>query len=187
MSTIITNERTPLISAEDFRNLARPVSTHVDEEEIDQFIREGEDVFIIPAIGWAVFKAVTQTMDWSGIFGDDFLRHVLVDGGEYTVSTCGCDTAAGEYYCNGLKKALAYWVYAKMQRNDGNIIARAGAMQHNDQYASHTNDTTLKRYNDTMSIAEKYLGECLQYINANQDDKTYTARQSRVRIIAVGD
>ena len=89
-------------------------------------------------------------------------------------------------YCNGLRKALAYFVYAKMLRNDGNIIARAGAMQHQDQYAYHTNDGELKRYDDTMTIAEKYLGECLEYANRH-NNKNRTARQTRCRIIAVGN
>lgn len=184
-----TNTRLPLITAEQFRTLARPVSIHVDDDEIAQFVRECEDVYIIPAVGWTNFKSSTITNVWSGIFDGTFSPEIFLDGGEYDPADaeCGCGSDDGLRYCNGLRKALAYYVYAKMLRNDGNIIARAGAMQHQDQYAYHTNDADLKRYDDTMSIAERYLGECLEYANIHRKNNKLTTRQSRCRVIAVGD
>ena len=81
---------------------------------------------------------------------------------------------------------MAYFVYAKMLRNDGAIIARAGAMQHQDQYAYHTNDAELKRYNDTMDVAEKYLAECIEYANMFKPVKRHV-RGTRCRVHVVGD
>ena len=182
--------RTPLISPAQFRELARPVSLHVDDSEIAQFVRECEDVFIIPAIGWVNFKSAITNSEWDYTFDNTFASSIFLDGGEYDPAdgTCCCGGTAGELrYCNGLRKALAYFVYAKMLRNDGNILARAGAMQHNDQYAYHTDQSSLKRYNDTMDIAEKYLGECLDYANVHRLNNKLTARQSRATIIAIGD
>ncbi len=181
--------RLPLITPEQFRKLARPVSIHVDNLEIQQFVRECEDMFIIPAVTWANFKCATVTNTWDDFFDGTFSSTVFLDGGEYdpAEAECGCEEGAGMRYCNGLRKALAYFVYAKMLRNDGNILARAGAMQHIDQYAYHTNDASLKRYNDTMSIAERYLGECMDYANIHRKVKRLTTRQSRCRIKAIGD
>jgi hypothetical protein len=184
-------QRQLLIWPEQFRELARPVSVHVDDDEVAQFIRECEDVYIIPAIGWPTIKLATMTdpctADWLAIYDDTFDAAVLLDGGEYNPGDgCDCGTDGETRYCNGLRKALAYFVYAKMLRNDGAIIARAGAMQHNDQYAYHVNDAELKRYDDTMNVAERYLGECLEYANRH-NNKNRTARQTRCRIIAVGD
>lgn len=180
--------RLPLITPEQFRKLARPVSIHVDNLEIQQFVRECEDMFIIPAVGWPNFKSATVTNTWEDLFDGTFSHTVFLDGGEYDAGDgeCGCGSDDGIKYCNGLRKALAYFVYAKMLRNDGNILSRAGAMQHNDQYAYHTDDSSLKRYNDTMSIAERYLAESLQYANLHRKNKL-TARQSRSRILSVGD
>lgn len=181
------NTRTPLITPDQFRELARPVSIHVDDEEIAQFIRECEDMYIIPAVAWANFKSATVTNTWDETFDSTFNPDVFLDGGEYDAGdgACGCN-GGGVQYCNGLRKALAYYVYAKMLRNDGNIIARAGAMQHQDQYAYHTNDPELKRYNDTMDIAERYLGECMEYANIHRINKLST-RQSRCLVLAIGD
>lgn len=185
-------KRQLLIWPEQFRELARPVSIHTDDDEIAQFIRECEDLFIIPAVGWPTMKLATMTdpceADWSDIYVEGFNPVVLLDGGEYVPgdAVCGCDPSGEPRYCNGLRKALAYYVYAKMLRNDGNILARAGAMQHQDQYAYHTSDPELKRYNDTMDIAEKYLGECIEYANMYKPNKR-SVRGSRARIIAVGE
>lgn len=184
-------KRQLLIWPEQFRELARPVSIHVDDDEIAQFVRECEDMYIIPAIGWPTVKLATMTdpcaADWTTIYDEDFDSVILLDGGEYTPGgDCCCSTDGEPRYCNGIRKALAYFAYAKMLRNDGNIIARAGAMQHNDQYAYHTNDPELKRYNDTMDIAEKYLAESLEYANMHNARKHKT-RGTRCRIIAVGD
>lgn len=185
-------KRQLLIWPEQFRELARPVSIHTDDDEIAQFIRECEDLFIIPAVGWPTLKLATMTdpceADWGTVYAEGFDAAVLLDGGEYVPGggSSVCDGNGETRYCNGLRKALAYYVYAKMLRNDGNILARAGAMQHQDQYAYHTNDPELKRYNDTMSIAEKYLGECIEYANMYKQAKR-TVRGSRARIIAVGD
>lgn len=186
-----TTTRLPLITPEQFRLLARPVSIHVDNIEIQQFIRECEDMYIIPAVGWPNFRSATITDVWTEMFDGTFSPKVFLDGGEYDAGdgTCGCmgENTGGVKYCNGLRKALAYYVYAKMLRNDGNILARAGAMQHNDQYAYHTNDASLKRYNDTMDIAERYLGEAMEYANIHRLNNKLTTRQSRCRILSVGD
>lgn len=186
-----TPTRLPLITPEQFRALARPVSIHVDDEEIAQFIRECEDVFIIPAVTWANFKSATVTNTWDDIFDATFNAAIFLDGGEYDSGEydsccCSCNDG-GPRYCNGLRKALAYFVYAKMLRNDGTIIARAGSMQHQDQYAYHTYDVELKRYNDTMTIAERYLGECMEYANLHRKNNKLTTRQSRCRVLAIGD
>lgn len=184
----MSETRNPLITPAQFRELARPVSLHVDDEEIAQFVRECEDVYIIPAIGWPNFKSATTTdAVWSGIFDGTFDPTVFLDGGEYDPSQGECGCGEEMRYCNGLRKTLAYFVYAKMLRNDGNIIARAGAMQHQDQYAYHTIDAELKRYDDTMNIAERYLGECLEYANVHRINNRLSTRQSRCRIIPVGD
>ena len=76
-----TNTRLPLITAEQFRILARPVSIHVDDDEIAQFVRECEDVHIIPAVGWTNFKSSTITNVWSGIFDGTFSPDIFLNGG----------------------------------------------------------------------------------------------------------
>lgn len=177
-----------LITPQEFAVLARPVSIHLDDDEVVKFIDECEDVFIIPAIGYGNFKAIVSTGNFDDV-DEDFDPVVFAEGGEYEdTEECGCsDGKKVLKYCKGLKATLAYYVYAKMLRSDGSIVSRAGYMRHNDEYASHVDDNQ-KQYSDVMNIADKYMGDCLQYLKKHTVDKTITpVRNSRARIIAMGD
>jgi hypothetical protein len=167
-----------IIVVEEFKELARPVSIHIDEDEVQAFIREAEDMYIIPAVGYDVCKRLTETKR-EELSDDD---KILLSGGEWT------DVKGNVRYCNGLKKTMAYFVYARMSRSDGSIIARTGFMSHNDEYASHVADVDKrKRYNDIMEVAEQYLSGCLSYWKSIKGDVVKPVRGSRARIHVIGD
>lgn len=190
-------ERKHLITAEQFRTLARPVSTHLDELEVLQYIDECEMLYIIPAIGYGNYNHAVNipemegdesTFDktFDGTFDDLFEPNIWLNGGEFERCDCGCGGGEKDW-CVGLRKTLAYFVYARMGRADGNIIARAGYMRHNDQYADHVYDTQ-KAYNDVMNTAETYLAGCLRYAKCHTVDKAIKpVGQSRAKIKAIGD
>lgn len=69
-----------LITVEEFKELARPTSRHIDEGEVLTFIRECEDIYIIPAIGLACYKEVQEEKD------EDI---ILLDGGDLRTKTDG--------------------------------------------------------------------------------------------------
>lgn len=169
-----------LIGAEELRELARPVSIHVEDRDVMAFISESEDLYIIPKIGYETFKRLTETVD-NNLSDDD---KTLLNGGEWTQTT-DCGTTIKQY-CKGLKTALAYFVNAKMVRADGGIVARAGFMQPQDDYARHYDDSKLKQYNDLMDIAENYLSGCLSFLNQKNGD-ALPLRGSRCHIHAIGD
>lgn len=181
------SERKLLINLEQFRQLARPTSTHLDEEEVTAYIREAEDGHIIPAIGYEVYKyissdeaTVPETMS------DTFDKAIILDGGEYTEELC--DGTENLMYCNGLRKAAAYYVWAKMLRADGAIISRAGAMRHRDTYADHVDDSKLRQYNDASGMADMYLSEAVRYLKANtKNNAVRPIKNTRARIKAIGD
>lgn len=164
-----------LISFAEFQQLARPTSVHLDEAEVYAFIREEQDVYIIPAIGYELFKQLAG----SGLTDE---QTIILNGGEWT------DTKKSVLrLCKGLKAALAYFVYAKMMRSDGTLLSRAGSMRHDEQYASHVDDTKLKQYNDVMGVAESYLENTMEYINYLNDDKLQPVRGTRCHIHAIGE
>lgn len=165
-----------LITAEEFKELARPVSVHIDEDEVMAFVREGEDMYIVPAVGYAVCKRLAQGNDLS----ED--ENTLLSGGEWK------DKKGEVHYCNGLKIATAYFAYARMARSDGSIIARTGFMSHSDEYSAHIADVEKrKRYNEIMSVAEKYLSDALAYLKFLKGDGVKPVRGSRARVHAIGD
>lgn len=177
-----------LITVEEFKQLARPVSVHIDESEVTQYIDECEDIYIIPAIGYGNYKAAISETAWDATFDDTFKPDIVINGGEWQDEQIECgQTSSVLRYCKGLKVTLAYYVYAKMQKADGAIISRAGYMRHNDTYASHANDIN-NQYNEVMNIADSYMSGCLQYLKKHTIDKVINPlRNTRARIKAIGD
>lgn len=168
-----------LITLEEFKNLARPASIHLDESHVMAYVREAEDAYIIPAIGYETVKGIKEAETITPE------QDILLNGGEFTTQACGCDDQTLQY-CKGLKLTVAYYAYAKMMRADGSIVSRAGFMRHEDDYSRHVDDTTLKQYNDVMDMAERYLASCLSYM-ASVNSNTKPVRGSRARIYAIGE
>lgn len=165
-----------LLTADNWSEYTRIASKHVDGDEVETFIDECEQLFIIPAIGSDMFLELTC----------DSLKDsqsLLLEGGEYT------DKGQKKHIFKGIRYALAYFVYAKMAKNDGAIVSRSGFMQHNDEYAARMDDKNrVNKYNDLMNVAENYLSGALEYMRTwDGMDKMKPVRGSRVRIIDIGD
>lgn len=168
-------ENEHLITVERFKELARPTSKHIDDGEVNTFIRECEDIYIIPAIGLVRFKALQENTQ-------DVKIKILLEGGEYE------DKEGTLKKCSGIRLALSYFVYAKMVMSDGGLLTRTGLMQHNDSYASREDDKNrVRMYNDAMEVAETYLGSCLAYLKSVEGDNVKPIRGTRLRIHAIGD
>lgn len=165
-----------LIDIEDFQTLGRPMSRHLDEGEVMAFVSEGEDLFIVPAIGIDCYNRLA-----SGDLSED--DNTLLNGDEWS-------DGAQKHVCRGLKRALVYYAYAKMAMADGSVLTRSGSVQHNDSYAERADDKNrVRRYNEVMNIAEEYLNGCLLYIRHLQGEKGHVCkvRGSRLRINAIGE
>lgn len=174
--------RRHILTAGELKGYVRPISRHVDDEELETFIRECEDTVIIPAIGLKRFKELCGEENQ---LGDE--NRILLCGGEY-------ENRKGELkQCVGLKAALSYFTYAKMIMSDGTILTRTGLMQHNDSYAERSDDKNrVRRYNDVMNVAEEYLSTCLAYLASLNKECCGNAeagrmKGTRVRIHAIGD
>ncbi len=164
-----------LLTADNWSGYTRIASKHVDEEEVDTFIEECEQLFIIPAVGSDMFlRLVGEDLDEN--------LSLLLEGGEYV------DKAQKKHVFKGIRYALAYFVYAKMAKNDGAMISRSGFMQHNDEYAARMDDKNrVNKYNDLMNVAESYLSGALEFLKTWDDVEVKPIRGSRVRIIDIGD
>lgn len=183
----MNEQRKTLLTVGQFRELARPTSIHLDEEAVQAYIRESEDASIIPAIGWDLYKHLTEEdAPRPQRLMESFDKEIATEGGEWTeTDERGEQTVR---YCNGLRIALAYFAYARMQRADGNIISRAGAMRHREDRADHTDDQKLKQYNDIVDMAERYLSDTLYYIKKNTREaavKPVSGRRASIK--AIGD
>lgn len=173
-----------LLTAETWPNYTRAVSVHLDADEVDKWIDECEQLFIIPAIGGELFMRLTS--------GEELTEQEvkLLEGGQYEQEKCGCGYVWTGIF-KGLKWALGYFVLAKMMRNDGGMLSRGGYFRHDDEHASHLDDkNSVNRYNDAMNVAENYLNGALLYLQTMNGGKCQSGnrvRGTRLRIYSVGD
>jgi len=181
-----------ILTAEEFRALARPTSTHLETDIIDAYINECEDVYIIPAIGTTLFgELATYVEARQNATEQNPVEPVeqydnLLDGKEYTpTSGCGCDGARLNY---GLRKALSYFTYGKMMLDDGLTLTRSGNIQHLDEYGARmAQQQRINRYNDVINTAKMYLDSVLQYIKCEINPCQPKVHQNNTRIKAIGD
>lgn len=168
-------ENKHLITVEQFKELARPTSKHVDDDDVTSFIEECEDIYIIPAIGLDKMEELLQ---------DDVTdcNKILLEGGTY-------EKDSKKIKCSGLQKTLSYFVYAKMAMSDGSIITRSGLVQHNDSYAQRMDEKIkVKKYDDVMNVAETYLNSSLEYLRTLTGyGELKKVRGTRLRIHSIGE
>ena len=92
-------------------------------------------------------------------------------------------------YTSGIRKALAYFTYARLFRADGTIISRAGGIRYRDDYSDHVQDVSSnKQYNDIMDMAERYLSDALEYLkHFTTKGEVKAQRGTRAHIHAIGN
>lgn len=183
-----------ILTAEQFRALARPTSTHLETDIVDAYINECEDVYIIPAIGVALMGDLllyvqdrANTTEQNPVDPNP-LFDALLDGIDYEPSNgCGCP-ADGMRLCYGLRKALSYFVYGKMMLDDGLTLTRSGNIQHLDEYGARmAQQQRINRYNDVLNTAKMYLDSVLQFIKSEVTPCQPKVHQNNTRIKAIGD
>ena len=178
-----------------FRELARPTSVHLDEGDTFNFIQESQDVFILPAVGTYMFARMCRSLIQPN--ADRFATRLLKGGYWYydcneneliTTDVDGIELLTSypdAKFCHGIEKALAYYTYARMMRDDGAMVTRAGSIQHNDAYGTRlAQNEKHARYNDVMNAAELYLNSCLLFLAAirkAEGDNTCCGEKTQIR------
>lgn len=164
-----------LISAHDVGHYARPCD--MDEPIIYRAIEEAELLDVRPKLGAELFGRLLEQN----------APAELLDGGEYT-DRCGTVRSFV-----GLRRALAYYVWARLVKTGVNHLTRFGFVQKRDEYSEPTayNERQVA-YNDAFAIADEYMRGCIEYIEANPEtfpDYILCGRVSsnRVKFKILGD
>ena len=90
-----------LLTADNWKEYTRVSSIHLDSAEVEVFIDECEQLFIIPGIGADIFlKLVGEELDER--------QKLLLEGGEYI------DKGQKKHVFKGIRHTLAYFVYVRM-------------------------------------------------------------------------
>ena len=145
-----------LITTEEVSNLSRDMSIHLDKSKIEAYIRESENIDIKDALGDALFLDVKAYPD---------KYEMLLNGGEYN-SECGTKRTF-----IGLKAALAYYTYSRIVKNGDGNVTRYGYVNKDSEYSFRLDiKEKVMAYNDTFSVADRYLKECVRYLNDLKSD-----------------
>ena len=143
-----------LITTSEVATLSRGMSVHIDEDKIETYIRESESIDIKSALGDELYLDVKEHSE---------KYELLLDGGTYE------DNRGEKKMFMGIKTALAYYTYA-LKNGDGNVT-RYGFVQKEDEYSSRPDiKEKVMAYNDAFSIADRYLKECVLFLNEKNDE-----------------
>ena len=173
----------PLILPAEVGELARPC--YADDALLTQIIAESEREDIRPRIGAAIYVALKEASTEEDLTGG---MRVLLLGGTWT------DSAGKVRYLDGLKTALAYYVYGRVIR-DGNITStRYGAVIKSDENSNSASDTAerQRQYRQAFAAADTMLTEAVNYIIAAQlggceDVPRATSNRARMSVIGTAD
>lgn len=70
----------------------------------------------------------------------------------------------------GLKKSICYYSYARLMKNGDYNVNRFGTSNKDSEYSSNTDyKEKVIAYNDAFDVADRYLKECVLYLNENKD------------------
>lgn len=145
-----------LITTHDVSSLSRGMSVHVDEDKIETYIRESESIDIKSALGDALYLDVKENPE---------KYKLLLDGGIYE------DKCGEKKIFMGIKTALAYYTYARIVKNGDGNVTRYGFVHKEDEYSSRPDiKEKVMAYNDAFSIADRYLKECVRFLEEKKDD-----------------
>lgn len=145
-----------LITTSEVATLSRGMSVHIDEDKIETYIRESESIDIKSALGDELYLDVKEHPE---------KYELLLDGGTYG------DNRGEKKMFMGIKTALAYYTYARIVKNGDGNVTRYGFVQKEDEYSSRPDiKEKVMAYNDAFSIADRYLKECVLFLNEKNDE-----------------
>jgi hypothetical protein len=145
-----------LITTSEVATLSRGMSVHIDEDKIETYIRESESIDIKSALGDELYLDVKEHSE---------KYELLLYGGTYE------DNRGEKKMFMGIKTALAYYTYARIVKNGDGNVTRYGFVQKEDEYSSRPDiKEKVMAYNDAFSIADRYLKECVLFLNEKNDE-----------------
>lgn len=176
----------------------RQIAQNIDDRRVEIYIEEAEELDILPAIGADLYRrfrnlgaiyvnsrdaleseeGVEVLVAREADLPSDELR--LLNGGYYN------DGCATKYFA-GIKKALAYFAYARFVRDHSTQVTPFGVVVKAGDDSNPASDRSVaSKADDATRIGEAYLNETMEYwrtINNSCCDGRQSKRQHRFSAI----
>ncbi|MDR2087117.1 MAG: hypothetical protein LBP72_08070 [Dysgonamonadaceae bacterium] len=178
-----------LTTPDNIKQNTRPVSSNLDNNRIEIYIEEAEQINIKPRIGDALFIDLLEYVLSEDKTAFPAEYETLLNGGEYLTTLCG-ETRKKTF--KGLLSALNYYVYARLVKHNDSNVTRFGFVQKDDEYSSrHDLKIKLAEEKDALTVADIYIADCIQYLKANAKNiPLFTVPgkvKNRLNITMIGD
>lgn len=153
-----------IIQPEEVGILSRPISQHIDREQIASYITEVELLIIRPMLG-------------------SLLSAIKANPQDYEMILHGNDELSG-----GLKRAVAYYTYARYIRYGGTIATRWGAAEKTDEYSVRLEQERKNDiYRECCNIADDFMREVVDYSRMNGLLTHSSIGRTRRSVYIIGD
>lgn len=201
-----------LIGVSDIQDI-RSVANNIDPHKVEIYIEEAEMLDLIPAIGMDLYNRLESGEGFIVVGIDDAgVPQLLADEeGNPIVETNERTTAeelmlnGGKFYgrccgrlqrLDGLRKALAYFAYARLVRNHQVAVTPFGVVSKMGDDSNPADDRTVASIaNDARNIALAIVDRCMRYwavvektycLCQNKDKNTFNSNGKR-RFISIGE
>lgn len=145
---------------------SRFISNKLDDGRIEPYIDESEQIDIKSQIGDSLFLDIIDYINAEdkSPFPDYSL---LLNGGVYEMKDCRGNTEKRSF--KGLIESLNYYVWSRIVKNNNYSVTRFGTVTKSDPYSANTElKERLAVEKDALSIADRYMSECINYLVANR-------------------
>lgn len=188
-----------MIITVDYIRKYRPLAKNICDDRVNIYIREAEQIDILPAIGADLYKKFSQLGDIlvdEKRLEDEDGEHIyaleegelpteeykLLNGGYYT------DDCGTEHFFMGLKAALAYLAYARMIRNHSTNVTTYGVVVKSGEDSTPADARTISAAAlDAQRIGEDYLAAAVRYWKYATECSRPAKSVSRPRFVPIGN
>lgn len=138
-----------IITISDISKLARP--TYGDNDQDRACLHEAEMLDMQRVLGPSLYADLKDEC----LEPDD----TLMEGGTYT------DGCGRKHVIAGVKRALAYYAYARIIRTGSQVQTRGGWVEKEGDYSELADARQREKSAQEMTdIADRYMNECLAYV-----------------------
>lgn len=129
----------------------RPIYNNINEERITPYINEVISLYVIPALGAALYKKIETNPD---------SYSTLLNGGYYANDT---------KWFEGLKKAIAYLTYSRLLQNNQVSLTTYGIDHLESEYSEKVDERELTyQRNQAKEIGQGYFNRVIEYCSYMQ-------------------